>query len=83
MAVSASVAGTDVSPLHFIGGKRVGADGTFVDISPIDESPLAEVARGGAVEVDAAVRAASEPPSRPGPSSARKAARTISSGSPM
>ncbi len=33
---------------------------TFTDLSPIDESPLAEVARGGPAEVDAAVRAARE-----------------------
>ncbi|HTZ91732.1 MAG TPA: aldehyde dehydrogenase [Streptosporangiaceae bacterium] len=31
---------------------------TFTDVSPIDETPLAEVARGGAAEVDAAVQAA-------------------------
>ena len=31
---------------------------TFDDVSPIDEEPIAEVARGGAGEVDAAVAAA-------------------------
>lgn len=60
MTATASVAGVDVSPLHYIGGERVASDSTFTDISPIDESPLAEVARGGQGEVDAAVAAAAE-----------------------
>jgi acyl-CoA reductase-like NAD-dependent aldehyde dehydrogenase len=60
LTVTATVAGVDVSPLHFIGGERTGSDSTFTDISPIDESPIAEVARGGLAEVDAAVRAARE-----------------------
>ncbi len=34
--------------------------GTFSDISPIDETPMAEVARGTAADVDAAVAAARE-----------------------
>jgi acyl-CoA reductase-like NAD-dependent aldehyde dehydrogenase len=50
------MAGVDTR--HWIGGQRTGSGATFTDISPIDESPLAEVARGGAAEVDAAVRAA-------------------------
>jgi aminomuconate-semialdehyde/2-hydroxymuconate-6-semialdehyde dehydrogenase len=59
----ANVAGVEVDTRHWIGGRRVaavppGAGGTFTDLSPIDEKPLAEVARGGAAEVDAAVRAA-------------------------
>ena len=58
MTATASIAGVDVSPLHFIEGARVGSDATFTDISPIDESPLAEVARGGPAEVDAAAAAA-------------------------
>ena len=33
---------------------------TFTDISPIDERPLAEMAAGGAAEVDAAVGAAQQ-----------------------
>jgi 5-carboxymethyl-2-hydroxymuconic-semialdehyde dehydrogenase len=48
----------DVDPGHWIGGKRVGSAGTFTDLSPIDESPIAEIARGGPAEVDAAVHAA-------------------------
>jgi 5-carboxymethyl-2-hydroxymuconic-semialdehyde dehydrogenase len=56
----ASVAGVDVDTRHWIGGRRVASDRTFTDLSPIDEKPLAEVARGGAAEVDAAVRAAGD-----------------------
>jgi betaine-aldehyde dehydrogenase/5-carboxymethyl-2-hydroxymuconic-semialdehyde dehydrogenase len=52
------VAGVPVSPEHYIGGDRVGSAATFEDLSPIDESHLADVARGGAGEVDAAVEAA-------------------------
>jgi aminomuconate-semialdehyde/2-hydroxymuconate-6-semialdehyde dehydrogenase len=60
---SVNVAGVEVDTWHWIGGRRVaavppGEGGTFTDLSPIDEKPLAEVARGGAAEVDAAVRAA-------------------------
>jgi acyl-CoA reductase-like NAD-dependent aldehyde dehydrogenase len=54
----ATVAGVDVSPEHFIGGERVPSPDTFADISPIDESELAQIARGGAAEADAAVEAA-------------------------
>ena len=57
-AAVASVAGVEVSPLHFIGGERVGSAETFEDISPIDESVLAEIARGGADEANRAVEAA-------------------------
>ena len=57
---SASVAGVDVDTRHWIGGRRVASEGTFTDLSPIDSKPLAEVARGGAAEVDAAVRAAGD-----------------------
>jgi betaine-aldehyde dehydrogenase/5-carboxymethyl-2-hydroxymuconic-semialdehyde dehydrogenase len=53
-----SVAGVAVSPDHFIGGKRVVSDARFEDRSPIDEQVLAEVARGGAREVELAVEAA-------------------------
>jgi betaine-aldehyde dehydrogenase/5-carboxymethyl-2-hydroxymuconic-semialdehyde dehydrogenase len=56
-----SVAGIDVSPDHFIGGERVASGDRFEVRSPIDESLLAEVARGGvreaALAVDAAERA--------------------------
>jgi acyl-CoA reductase-like NAD-dependent aldehyde dehydrogenase len=52
------VAGVSVSPDHYIGGERVPSGRSFVDLSPIDEQPLAEIARGGAPEADAALAAA-------------------------
>jgi len=57
---TADVAGVAVDTRHWIGGRRVGSPRTFADISPIDEEPIAEVARGGAAEVAAAVQAARE-----------------------
>jgi 5-carboxymethyl-2-hydroxymuconic-semialdehyde dehydrogenase len=57
---TAQVAGVDVDTRHWIGGQRVSSPGRFADVSPIDEATIAQVARGGAAEVDAAVRAASE-----------------------
>jgi aminomuconate-semialdehyde/2-hydroxymuconate-6-semialdehyde dehydrogenase len=47
---------------HFIGGEFVdSANGkTFESITPIDNTPVAEVAEGGAAEVDQAVAAAQE-----------------------
>lgn len=59
-ARTAEVAGIPVSTEHFIGGTRVGSAATFEDRSPIDGALLAHVARGGADEADAAVRAAHE-----------------------
>ena len=47
-----------VDTRHWIGGKRIASPATFPDISPIDGTVLAEIARGGAIEVDAAVAAA-------------------------
>jgi 5-carboxymethyl-2-hydroxymuconic-semialdehyde dehydrogenase len=55
-----TIEGVDVSTEHWIGGRRVGSPGTFEDVSPIDEQPIAEVARGGADEATAAVAAARE-----------------------
>jgi aminomuconate-semialdehyde/2-hydroxymuconate-6-semialdehyde dehydrogenase len=54
----ARVAGVDVDTRHWIGGRRVASAGTFTDVSPIDELPLAQIASGGQAEVDAAVEAA-------------------------
>ena len=54
------VAGTRVATGHFIGGERIDSDGHFVDLSPIDERPLAEIARGGAREAELAVAAATD-----------------------
>src|SRR5579871_430484 len=56
----AVVAGVEVSTDHYIGGERVGSARRFESISPIDQSPLAEVARADAGDVDRAVRAAHE-----------------------
>jgi acyl-CoA reductase-like NAD-dependent aldehyde dehydrogenase len=52
------VAGVAVDTRHWIGGRRVESAATFTDVSPIDSEPIAEVARGGAAEADAAVGAA-------------------------
>ncbi|MFM7718642.1 MAG: aldehyde dehydrogenase [Actinomycetota bacterium] len=54
----AVVEGVEVATGHWIGGERVDPGPTFEDRSPIDETVIAEVARGGAAEVDAAVAAA-------------------------
>ena len=58
MTATTLVAGVEVSPDHYIGGRRVPGKDRFEDLSPIDEELLAEVARGGAEEVGAAVEAA-------------------------
>ena len=52
------MAGVAVDTRHWIGGRRVTSPRTFTDISPIDEEPVAEIARGGEAEVAAAVQAA-------------------------
>ena len=52
------VEGVEVSTEHWIGGERLASGSTFTDISPIDETPIAEVARGGADEAAQAVEAA-------------------------
>jgi aminomuconate-semialdehyde/2-hydroxymuconate-6-semialdehyde dehydrogenase len=48
----------EVSADHWVGGERISSSATFTDVSPIDETAIAEIARGGAAEVDAAVSAA-------------------------
>jgi 5-carboxymethyl-2-hydroxymuconic-semialdehyde dehydrogenase len=53
-----SVAGVSIDTRHFIGGQRVASEATYTNTSPIDGSFLGEIARGGHVEVDAAVAAA-------------------------
>src|SRR5215510_16056785 len=58
-AGTAKIAGVEVDTRHWIGGQRVSSAGTFTDLSPIGEQPLAEVAAGGPAEVDAAAAAAS------------------------
>lgn len=56
--MTASVEGVEVDGRHWIGGQRVASADTVDDISPIDETVIAQVSAGGAAEVDAAVRAA-------------------------
>src|ERR1700689_497199 len=60
MVNTARVAGVDVDTRHWIGGRRVGSAATFTDISPIDEQPIAEIARGTSAEASAAVQAGRE-----------------------
>jgi aminomuconate-semialdehyde/2-hydroxymuconate-6-semialdehyde dehydrogenase len=55
-----TVEGVQVDTRHWIDGRRLESVSTFTDVSPIDEQPLAEIAAGGAAEVDAAVTAAQE-----------------------
>ena len=52
------IEGVEVATEHWIGGERVPSADVFEDVSPIDETVIAEVARGGAEEADAAVKAA-------------------------
>jgi acyl-CoA reductase-like NAD-dependent aldehyde dehydrogenase len=54
------IEGVRVSTEHYIGGVRVGSKSTFVDLSPMDAQPIAEVARGGEREASLAVEAAQE-----------------------
>ncbi len=56
--VMAEVEGVAVDLRHWIGGQRLASTRTFADISPIDESEIAQVHAAGAAEVDAAVTAA-------------------------
>ena len=58
MTRTTTVAGVDVALDHWIGGERVASTTTFEDVSPIDETVIAEVARGGHAEAEAAVAAA-------------------------
>jgi aminomuconate-semialdehyde/2-hydroxymuconate-6-semialdehyde dehydrogenase len=53
-----TVEGVEVDTRHWIGGRRVGSPGTFVDVSPVDEAELGAIGAAGADEVDAAVSAA-------------------------
>jgi aminomuconate-semialdehyde/2-hydroxymuconate-6-semialdehyde dehydrogenase len=54
----AVVEGVAVDTRHLIGGRRVSSTVTFDDVSPIDETVIAQVHAGGEPEVDAAVTAA-------------------------
>ncbi|MFD1536270.1 aldehyde dehydrogenase [Nonomuraea guangzhouensis] len=50
----ATVGGVAVDTRHWIGGERVASPTTFTDESPIDGRVLAEIARGGQAEAQAA-----------------------------
>jgi len=54
----ATVEGVEVSTDHRIGGERVASAERFDDVSPIDGTVIARIARGTADDVRAAVRAA-------------------------
>ncbi|HWA44240.1 MAG TPA: aldehyde dehydrogenase [Hypericibacter adhaerens] len=56
--MSARVEGVEIDTRHWIGGRRIDSADRFQSISPIDETPIAALARGGAAEVDLAVAAA-------------------------
>jgi len=58
MDAKAAVEGVEVSTLHWIGGERVPSGDAFADVSPIDETVIAEVARGGRADAARAVAAA-------------------------
>lgn len=60
MVRTATVAGVEVALDHWIGGERRPSRDAFVDTSPIDERPIAEVARGDAAVAGAAVAAAQQ-----------------------
>ena len=55
----AHVEGVTVDTRHWIGGQRIAAPTTFDDVSPIDETVIAQVSRGTAGDAAAAVAAAS------------------------
>lgn len=58
MARTVSIADVAVDLDHWIDGRRVSSRSIFEDVSPIDEAVIADVARGGESEAQAAVAAA-------------------------
>ncbi len=54
----AEVAGIHVATEHWIGGAWIASADTFPDLSPIDGSLIADIARGGKAEANLAVAAA-------------------------
>lgn len=52
------VDGIAVSPDHYIDGRRVAAQATFDDVSPIDQRVLGRISEGSPADVDAAITAA-------------------------
>jgi acyl-CoA reductase-like NAD-dependent aldehyde dehydrogenase len=60
LSTRTDIAGVSVSTDHFIGGRRLSSESTFTDLSPVTGEPIAEVARGGPLEADLAIAAASD-----------------------
>jgi len=58
MTDTVTVAGTKIHTGQWIGGERRRSSAVFADLSPIDGTVLAEIARGGPSDADAAVEAA-------------------------
>lgn len=58
MPRTATIADVSVDLDHWIGGERVSSASTFDDVSPIDETTIATIARGGVADAEAAVSAA-------------------------
>jgi 5-carboxymethyl-2-hydroxymuconic-semialdehyde dehydrogenase len=56
----AVVEGVTVDTRHWVGGERLASSDTFDVVSPIDETVVARVSRGGAAEAAAAVSAAAD-----------------------
>lgn len=54
------VEGVEVDTRHWIAGERVAGARRFASISPIDETPIAQISAGGPAEIDHAVAAARE-----------------------
>lgn len=53
-----TIHGVKIDTRHFIGGSRVASTTTYKNFSPIDNTPLGDIHRGGADEVNQAVEAA-------------------------
>jgi aminomuconate-semialdehyde/2-hydroxymuconate-6-semialdehyde dehydrogenase len=71
------VEGIEVATDHWIGGTRIPSSEAFASISPIDEEWIADIARGGASEADAAVAAAREACSTWGATAPKQRAETL------
>ncbi|MDQ7251254.1 aldehyde dehydrogenase [Dongia sedimenti] len=56
--MAATVEGVEIDTRHWIGGRRVDSADRFQSISPIDETPIADVASAGSAEIEQAAAAA-------------------------
>jgi aminomuconate-semialdehyde/2-hydroxymuconate-6-semialdehyde dehydrogenase len=73
----AEIEGVQVATEHWIGGERATSVATFQDVSPIDETVLAEISRGTAADADRAVAAAREGAEAWGRTSPKKRAEVL------